>query len=207
MDKPEQRSGKTYVLPSLQGWMVGRLMTYWGVYHVMLWHTMFLYRYMQYRGELLAGGAPRPFSELFADFLAANHSVVVCAVAVFPIVAWDMLRVSHRVAGPLIRFRRTWEQMAQGQIPEAVRLRKGDMLQDMQVAFNAYLARLADERFAAEAARAARVGGPHADGADGEAEHESVLEDLAGIESLVAPLRTAREESETSPEPASAAAR
>jgi methyl-accepting chemotaxis protein len=130
---------KVYVSRMIQGRLLQRLAMYWGLYHLVLWHTMFLYRCLQYRGELLAGGQPVPFAELYGGFVAQHYSVVVCALAVFPIVFWDMLRQTHRVAGPLVRFQNALRQLAAGEPVERIRLRKGDLVLELQDAFNEFL--------------------------------------------------------------------
>ena len=52
-----------------------------------------------------------PLGEFHAAFIRQNSSLVLCALFVFPLVAWDMLKLTHRVAGPLYRFRRVLEAL------------------------------------------------------------------------------------------------
>jgi hypothetical protein len=130
---------KTFLSATIQGGILWRLSLYWGIYHVVLWHVMFLYRYLQYRGELLAGGTPQTFNELYGSFALNNYSLVVCAVALWPIILWDMVRVTHRVAGPLVRFQGALRELAKGKRIDRIRLRKGDLLGEFQEVFNQFL--------------------------------------------------------------------
>lgn len=46
------------------------------------------------------------------------------------LVALDSIRTSHRIAGPLYRFNLAMDRVRLARIPEPIRLRKGDFLQD-----------------------------------------------------------------------------
>lgn len=133
---------KLYVSGKIQGRMLAKLTLYWGVYHFVLFHAMFMYRYMQYRADILGGAAHVPFAELYSTFAAQHYSMVLCALGVFPIVFWDMVKITHRVAGPLVRFQNTLRDMANGGPAKPIKLRKGDMLVELESAFNEYVASL-----------------------------------------------------------------
>ncbi len=137
---------RIFVNTAIQGGMLKRLACYWFVYHGVLWIALFFYRYAQYRGALLAGAAPQTFSELFGQFTQEHFSLWVCAVAILPIIVWDALFFSHRVVGPLVRFQRVLENLTSGERVAEVRLRNGDLLNDLQDAFNRYLTTLQSDR-------------------------------------------------------------
>ncbi len=130
---------QVYVNGMIQGRLMARLAIYWGIYHVVLWHAMFLYRYMAYRDAVVGGAPPIPAAQLYSDFVAQNYTVIVCALAVFPVVLWDMLSQSHRIAGPLVRFQTVLRQLAAGQRVERVQLRRDDLLVEFQNTFNEFL--------------------------------------------------------------------
>ena len=139
MAAKDSRRKKEFVNKKIQGKLLVRLAVYWIVYHVMLWHAMFLYRFMHYRGELLAGGRSLSFSQLYSQFVETHFSLIVCAVLVFPVILWDMLKLTHKVAGPLVRFQHALRQLGRGEYVERISLRKGDLLTDYQDAFNEFL--------------------------------------------------------------------
>jgi hypothetical protein len=56
--------------------------------------------------------------------------------------AWDSIRFSHRLVGPLVRFRQTIQAIAAGEAVRPIRLRDGDYLEDMRDDFNNMLERL-----------------------------------------------------------------
>jgi hypothetical protein len=77
--------------------------------------------------------------ELYTTFTLEHYSMVICAVAVFPIILCDMLKLTHRVAGPLVRFRNELARLARGENVEPVRLRDGDLLDEFLDAFNEFV--------------------------------------------------------------------
>lgn len=133
---------KLFVNQAIQGRLLVRAALYWFLYHGVLWMTLFLFRYAEHRGTALTGAPPRTFSDLYREFSHQYVAVWVCAVAIVPIVLWDLLVFSHRIVGPLFRFRKTLESLAAGQSVSEVRLRDGDLLNELNDTFNRYLATL-----------------------------------------------------------------
>jgi hypothetical protein len=104
--------------------------------------AMFLFRYAEHRGAVMAGAAPRRIGDLYGEFVYQNYAMWVCAIAVLPIVLWDLLQFSHRVVGPLVQFQRCLKQLTDGEPVQEIRLREEDLLGDLQDSFNAYRASL-----------------------------------------------------------------
>jgi hypothetical protein len=59
---------------------------------------------------------------------------------------YDMLRLSHRFAGPMLRFRRAMRDLGRGEQVEPLRFRDGDFWQEMAAEFNAVLQRVERQR-------------------------------------------------------------
>lgn len=133
---------RLFVNREIQGRLLARTALYWVLYHAVLWMAMFFYRYAEHRGAMMAGAEPRSFADLYGQFVHEHHSMWFCAFAILPIVLWDLLKFSHRVVGPLVRFQRTLESLTAGETIQEVRLRRGDLLFDLQTTFNQYLASL-----------------------------------------------------------------
>ena len=133
---------RLFVNREIQGRLLGRTALYWVLYHAVLWMAMFFYRYAEHRGAVMAGAEPRSFGDLYGQFVHEHHSMWFCAFVILPIVLWDLLKFSHRVVGPLVRFQRTLESLTAGEAIQEVRLRNGDLLFDLQHTFNQYLASL-----------------------------------------------------------------
>jgi hypothetical protein len=179
---------RMFVSSRIQGRLMSRIGVYWVLYHVVLWHGLFVFRYLQYR-MTAAGGIAVPFSELYGQFVIDYYPVVVCALVTLPVVVIDMLHMTHRVAGPLVRFQNALRDLVEGKPVESVSLRKNDLLNEFQDEFNQYLAVLSRER------RQLRTGADsHPSGSD---DGEGVAAELAELHSAV---RTAVSASESAPE-------
>jgi hypothetical protein len=63
----------------------------------------------------------------------------VCFVAIAPVFLYDLVKFSHRVAGPLHRCQSTMQEMADGQVVAEFVRRKHDLLQEFFGAFNALI--------------------------------------------------------------------
>ena len=66
------------------------------------------------------------------------HFWPVALLAMFVVVLHSIL-VSHRLAGPLYRFRRIFRDLKEGTIPKAAHLRRGDLLQAEMQSINEML--------------------------------------------------------------------
>lgn len=77
--------------------------------------------------------------------------VGLCAsVLVLPFMLWNMVRASHRFAGPLVRFKRHLREAADGGPLTTLHFRDGDDWPDLAEAYNDLLARFQRELKAAE---------------------------------------------------------
>ncbi len=138
----KQLRQKLFVNKAIQGRLLVRIGLYWFLYHGVLWMSLFLFRYAEHRGAVQAGALPRSFADLYQQFSREYFGVWICAFAVAPIVLWDLLRFSHRIVGPIVRFKNTLDSLSAGRNVSQVRLRDGDLLIDLQDTFNKYLATL-----------------------------------------------------------------
>lgn len=68
-------------------------------------------------------------------FVVGFIGVVVLSIAAM----YDALKFTHRLVGPLYRFRKTIRAITAGEDLELIRLREGDFLHDLKDDFNAML--------------------------------------------------------------------
>lgn len=183
---------RLFVNREIQGRLLARTSLYWVLYHAVLWMAMFFYRYAEHRGAVMAGAEPRSFGDLYGQFVQEHHSMWFCAFAILPIVLWDLLKFSHRVVGPLVRFQRTLESLTAGETIQEVRLRRGDLLFDLQTTFNQYLASL--RTLQADSELAVRANGSGESNASNDMIESQLAEELqrmqAEIQAACAPSNT-----------------
>jgi hypothetical protein len=78
-------------------------------------------------------------AQQFLDTMRSNLPVIVCLLVLVPVMAWDTIRFSHRLVGPLVRFRKTMQAIAQGEAVRPIKLRDGDYLTELRDDFNQML--------------------------------------------------------------------
>jgi hypothetical protein len=111
-----------------------RVGIYWVVYQVSLWNLVFVWR-------LLHEG-PGNLLEQYVRCCMDYSPVLLGCLLLLPVLAWDAVMFTHRVVGPLHRFRSTVRALADGEPVHPVRLRDGDFLTEMRDDFNRMLERL-----------------------------------------------------------------
>ena len=62
--------------------------------------------------------------------------VILASFFVLPIFVYDLLRASHKIAGPLLRLKNEMEKLTNGETVRPLRFRDGDYWQDMAEQFN-----------------------------------------------------------------------
>jgi hypothetical protein len=75
-------------------------------------------------------------ADTFGRTLGRYAPVLVATFVVVPMVLVDAIRWSNRFAGPLVRFRRSMRQLADGKSVAPLKFREGDYWQDLADSFN-----------------------------------------------------------------------
>jgi hypothetical protein len=88
--------------------------------------------------RLLQEGPGNPLQQYW-DNLVAYGPTFLCLIILMPIMAWDAIRFSHRLVGPIVRFRKMMQQIADGEPVHPVKLREDDFLIDLRDDFNKML--------------------------------------------------------------------
>ncbi len=65
--------------------------------------------------------------------------VWICLLALLPVIGWDAIRFTHRLVGPMTRFRQTIQDVAHGQPVRPIKLRPGDYLTELRDEVNQML--------------------------------------------------------------------
>lgn len=100
-------------------------------------------------------GRVSPYDLTWAtEFFELNNRIWLPLLALFIGVGWMLVRVSHRVAGPLYRFRQVFTQVARGDLSVRVRVRDGDYLTREGEDFDAMIRAVRDRVRRAQASAA-----------------------------------------------------
>lgn len=71
--------------------------------------------------------------------------IVIVAVALVPCMLLDFIRLTHRIAGPMVRFRKDLHRAAQGETVAPIKFRQVDYWQDIATDFNLLLSRISQD--------------------------------------------------------------
>ena len=71
---------------------------------------------------------------------------IVMSLLVLPIVFWDSIRFSHRIAGPVKRLGNDFKRLVDGEAVHPIKLRKNDFCHELAENFN----RLIEQRVASD---------------------------------------------------------
>lgn len=108
-----------------------RIGLYWLIYQLTVWNFLFV-------AQLVEEG-PGDLWEQLGRFAWQQYPTLLCFLIIVPVLAWDAVRFAHRLVGPVVRFRKTLQEMTAGKPVRPIRLRQGDFLTDLQDDFNGML--------------------------------------------------------------------
>jgi hypothetical protein len=108
-----------------------RIAAYLALFMVVLVNFLFAWK-------LMSEGVSNPWQQFLA-MLWEHLPVGVLLLILVPVMAWDAMRFSHRLVGPMVRFRRTMQSIALGETVRPIKLRDGDYLTDLRDDFNQML--------------------------------------------------------------------
>ncbi len=106
-----------------QGKLLWRFVMYWLIYQVSMWNFLFCW-------QLLGEGKGNPLEQYYR-FVGVNYPTLFCLAILVPFFAWDAMRFTHRVAGPIYRLRQTIQAITAGDSVRRVKLRNGDQLNEV----------------------------------------------------------------------------
>ncbi len=119
--------------------MSGRIVMYLAAYFVFFF---MLAVFAPFLGSVLEGAPQDETTAALTDLVRFSQRMIVPLLLTFACLALHTILLTHRIAGPVYRFRRMFEGMVNGEISEDVRLRKGDFLTGLVEAYNLSVARL-----------------------------------------------------------------
>lgn len=103
----------------------------------------------------LAASPTRRFEEEAIIMLYLHERMPLIVLLCALVVGLTSIRQSHRIAGPMVRFKRHLRQLAAGELPPMLRTRRNDMLKDEVACLNDAVAGVAAR---IEGLRAAQAG-------------------------------------------------
>jgi hypothetical protein len=132
IEMKKHKRKRTYVSGAIQGRILLRFFACSVIYTCLLLSVLIL-------RQMFANANPMPMAELFFLVCKTHTLTFFFIIAAVPILLLDVLKTTHRIAGPLVRFENTLREMRQGKPIAPIKLRDHDMLNEFCDAFNEFI--------------------------------------------------------------------
>lgn len=143
----QSRRTRTFVDPEVQGGLLRKITLHWIV--LLIVNAMMLLVWTRLFEQPEAS-----WRQTMNDCLQRFLPLLVISVAVVPAFLWDTLKLTHRFAGPALRFRAALSDAAEGREVAPMNFRHSDFWQEMADDFNLLLQRQEEALAARQQARA-----------------------------------------------------
>jgi hypothetical protein len=132
-DKSDLRK-KLFVEAKVQGALALRVALYWMIW--LSWTVLLLLP-----SEICARPG-YPFYTYLDGLFSHYQAAMAASVVLLPLLIIDVVRLSNRYVGPLMRLRQSMRQLARGEHVEPIKFRKGDFWREFADEFNDVLTRV-----------------------------------------------------------------
>ena len=122
-----------FVDPKVQGALVSRVALYWLLCLVTVGLMLLCWRIATEPIEL--------FYTHFRQLWLFYGPAAIASFLLLPLVMLDVIRLSNRFTGPVVRLRRAMRALARGEHVQPIEFREGDFWQEFAAEFNALAAR------------------------------------------------------------------
>jgi hypothetical protein len=123
-----------FVDPKVQGAIIARCLAYWVTCLVTTFVILFFW-------SLMTG--PARISLMTVDYLWFHYGpAFVASFLLLPLILWDILKMTNRFAGPILRLRRELKKLSRGEQVSPLFFRHGDYWRDVADDFNRIAVRL-----------------------------------------------------------------
>jgi len=131
---PQKVRRHLFVDPKVQGALVIRVVLYWFVSLFAVGVFLLCWRVME---------APKAPLDMHCEDLWTHYGpACLASLILLPLVIVDLLRLSNRFVGPLLRLRRSMRKLARGEYVEPILFREDDFWRDFAEEFNAVVAKV-----------------------------------------------------------------
>lgn len=134
---PKFNRSRLLVDPPFQARLLLRVGVYFLLYVLIVWHVGFALEMIRNAAD---GGVRKSVADLYVDFLSHQMMLIYAMVFTAPTFLYNLLKFSHRVAGPLYRCRSVMTEMAAGKAVPEFKPRQGDLMRELFLAFNSLIA-------------------------------------------------------------------
>jgi hypothetical protein len=133
---PNYARSRLWVDRPFQSRLLLRTALYILIYTYTVWHIGFLL-------EVLQNSSPDNLGKgifvLYFEYVGQQKALLWALALITPLLMYDLLKFSHRIAGPLYRARKLLQEMANGKAVPAFTPRQHDLMGEFTEALNAHI--------------------------------------------------------------------
>lgn len=129
----KRKRSRLWIDPGFQLKLLSRAAVYFVVFTLMTFHFAFA---LDTIIAIANNGIEQNFLEYYARFFYQQRAMLLTCVLVSPILLYDLLKFSNRVAGPLARCRKLMREMTTGKTVAEFAPRKNDLMPEFFKAFS-----------------------------------------------------------------------
>jgi hypothetical protein len=134
---PHYKRKRLWIHGAFQARLLARLVVYLLVLVALVWHACFVFEMLP--GLVDSNNLGAGIGGLYLQCLGRQKPLLLALLVTLPAALYDLLRFSHRIAGPLYRCQRVMEEMAAGRAVPEFAPRGGDHMPEFFEAFNALI--------------------------------------------------------------------
>jgi hypothetical protein len=131
--EPIYRRSRLWIDPPFQTRLLLRVGCYILGFTVCVWHISFALEAMR---DAISTGPSHSLAELYVDYFWKQLPLLYTFVLIVPFLLYNLLKFSHRIAGPLYRCRKVMDEMASGKAVHEFRPRRYDLMGELFASFN-----------------------------------------------------------------------
>jgi hypothetical protein len=134
---PKYERKRLWINGAFQSRLLLRLVGYLLLFVVVVWHTSFVFELLP--GLIDGNNLRNGIGGLYLECLGRQTPFLLALLLILPAALYDLLKFSHRIAGPLYRCQKVMEAMTAGQTVPEFAPRDGDHMPEFFRAFNALI--------------------------------------------------------------------
>ncbi len=134
MSKKAYKRKRFFVDAKVQGALIARVLVYWMTCLITIAMLLLCWR--------VGTDLSRPFYTQLDELWFDHAPALVAAVMILPLLVLDIVKMSNRFVGPILRLRRAMRQLAQGEHVEPIKFRKSDFWRAFAEEFNVVAERM-----------------------------------------------------------------
>lgn len=127
---------KKLVNKQLQGQLMLKMVMHWLGYNCIVLFLSLSACVFMYSISVVNGNVERTMQAEIFDFFSRHKPMLIVMALLLPVIMWDMLKTTHRVAGPVFKFKSELRRFIDTGKFQSVHLRNDDFLIDFQDTWN-----------------------------------------------------------------------